>query len=119
MAALCFEKAANLDPVDYKNYEKAGIAHRLLGQNQPAYDWYLKATERYPGCGRLHFQLGRIADGFSPPNRAREHYAEAVRIEDAFRAQFREMYPDREQVVSRLGEGNYALARQRLAELSP
>jgi tetratricopeptide (TPR) repeat protein len=118
-AAACFEKAASLNPVDYKNYEKAGVAHRLLGQNQQAYDWYLRAVQRYPGCGRLHFQLGQIADGFSQPTGARQHYAEAVRIEEAFRAQFREMYPDREQVVSRLGEENYRIARQRLAELSP
>jgi len=118
-AATCFEKAANHNPADYKDYEKAGVVHRLLGQDQQAYDWYRKAVQRYPGCGRLHFQLGQIADELSQSNAAREHYAEAVRIEDAFREQFREMYPDRERVVSRLGKENYRSARQRLAELSP
>ncbi|UCD52190.1 MAG: O-antigen ligase family protein [Phycisphaerales bacterium] len=118
-AVTCFETAADLNPADYKNFEKAGIAHRRLGQNQKAYDWYLQAAERYPGRGRLHFQLGQIADDLSRPIEAREHYAEAVRIEDAFRNQFREMYPDREQVVSRLGEPNYRIAQQRLTELSP
>ena len=88
-----------------------------LGQGPQAYDWFLRAAERYPGCGRLHFQLGQIADGFAQPNGAREHYAETVRIEEAFRAQFREMYPEREDMVSRLGEANYQTARKRLAEL--
>jgi O-Antigen ligase len=117
-AATCFQKATDLDPADYKNYEKAGMVHHLLGQNQQAYDWYLKAAQRYPGCGRLHFQLGQIADRFDGPNEAQQHYAVAVRVEEAFRAQFREMYPERENVVSRLGEANYQLAKRRIEELS-
>jgi len=117
-AAQYFHRAVELNPADYKNYEKAGIAHHRLGQNQEAYDWYLRAAERYPGCGRLHFQLGQIADRIDKPDRAREHYAEAVRIEEAFRAQFRVMYPQRENVVSRLGEANYQLAKRRIEELS-
>ena len=117
-AAQYFHRAVELNPADYKNYEKAGMAHRLLGQSQEAYNWYLKAAERYPGCGRLHFQLGQIADRLGKPDRAREHYTKAVSIEDAFRKQFRVMYPERENVVSRLGEANNQLAGRRIAELS-
>ena len=117
-AAECFAKAVASNPADYKNYEKAGIACRLLGQDQHAYDWYLQAAAHYPGCGRLHFQLGQLADQLARPDQAREHYAEAVRIEEAFRAQSRLMYPDRQDVVSRLGDTDYQIAQQRLVELS-
>ena len=116
-AAACFEKAVDLNPANYKNYEKAAMAYVQLGQDQKAYDWYIRAIERYPGCGRLHFQLGQIAERLGQLHQAREHYAEAVQIEEAFRAQFRQMYPDRENVVSRLGEANYQLARQRIETL--
>jgi hypothetical protein len=114
-AVECFERAVAVNPADYKNHEKAGIALARLGQNQRAYDWYLKAAERYPGCGRLHFHLGRLAERLAEPDVARQHYREAVRIEDAFRDQFRIMYPQRETVVSRLGQENYQLAQQRIA----
>lgn len=117
-AAQYFHRAVELNPADYKNYEKAGMAHNLLGQSQEAYDWYLRAAERYPGCGRLHFQLGQIADRLGKPDRASEHYTEAISIENAFRTQFRVMYPDREKVVSRLGEANYQRAQRRIEELS-
>ena len=116
-AAEYFQRAVALNPVSYKNYEKAGLAYQVLGQDEQAYDWYLKAVQRYPGCGRLHFQLGQLADRLGTPQQAREHYEDAVRIEDAFRAQFHTMYPDRE-VVSRLGAANYRIARERIEVLS-
>jgi len=117
-AAQYFHRAVDLNPADYKNYEKAGMSHSLLGQSQEAYNWYLRAAERYPGCGRLHFQLGLLADRLGKPDQAREHYTEAVSIEDAFRRQFQVMYPDRENVLSRLGEANYQLAKRRVEKLS-
>jgi hypothetical protein len=117
-AATCFENASQTDPADYKNYEKAGMVYRLLGQDQKAYDWYLQAAAHYPGCGRLHFQLGQIADQLGWRDRARKQYAEAIRIEEAFQVQFHLMYPDRQKVVSRLGEADFRIAQQRLAELS-
>ena len=98
--------------------EKAAVAYSLLGQNQEAYDWYLRAAERYPCCGRLHFHLGQLADRLGKPVQALQHYRETVSIEDAFRKQFRQMYPEREQVVSRLGEDKYLFAEQRIRELS-
>jgi tetratricopeptide (TPR) repeat protein len=117
-AATYFRRAIEVNPVDYKNYEKAGIAYGLLGQNQQAYDWYLEAVERYPGCGRLHLRLGELAEQLNAPEKAREHYQRAIEIEDAFRRQFQVMYPERETVVSRLGDDSYERAEERLGALS-
>jgi tetratricopeptide (TPR) repeat protein len=117
-AAEYFRQAVEVNPADYKNYEKAAIAYGLLGESQVAYDWYVKAVERYPGCGRLHLRLGELAERLGKPEEALLHYQQAVAIEDAFRQQFREMYPEREKVVSRLGGDNYQRAKERVGVLS-
>jgi len=114
-----FRQAVVVNPADYKNYEKAAIAYGLLEESQLAYDWYARAVERYPGCGRLHLHLGELAERLNAPEKAREHYQRAIEIEDAFRQQFRVMYPEREKVVSRLGDDNYERAKERLGALSP
>jgi hypothetical protein len=44
-------------------------------------------------------------------------YCRAVEIEDAFQAQFRQMYPQHAP-VSRLGDEDYRLAKERIAALS-
>jgi hypothetical protein len=41
----------------------------------------------------------------------------AVDIEDAYRAQFRIMYPERETPISRLGETDYTDAKAKIQEL--
>lgn len=117
-AADYFRQAVAVNPANYKNYEKAGDAYRLLGQDKEAYDWYLGAAGRYPGCGRLHLRLGELAEKRDAPEKARGHYQRAIEIEDAFRQQFRAMYPEREKVVSRLGDDNYRRAKASLAALS-
>lgn len=116
-AAACFAKATEVDPADYKNYEKAAIAYSLMGADEQAYDWYLKATQRYPGCGRIWFGLAQVADRLGKTDSAVEFYQKAVEIEDAFREQFHVMYPNRP-MVSRLGEAHYQQAKQRIEELS-
>lgn len=116
-AAEYFRQAVEVNPADYKNYEKAGDAYRLLGRSEEAYKWYAGAAERYPGCGRLHYRLGESAERLDAQAEARTHYQRAVTIEDAFRKQFREMYPEREKVVSRLGEDRYQRAKTRIAAL--
>lgn len=117
-AALCFREAIARSPADYKNYEKLAMVYDRLGRRQDAYDWYVKAAELYPGREQIWFELGQLAERLGKPDAALGHYARAVEIEDAYREQFRRMYPEREQVVSRLGEKEYRLAQERIATLN-
>jgi O-antigen ligase len=117
-AARCFQKAVEANPADYKNYEKLANVCDELEQKQKAYEWYLKAAQLYPGCDRLWFALGQTAEKLGKTGEALNHYTKAVAIEDGYRRQFRQMYPTREKVISRLGEKDYLLARKRMEELS-
>jgi hypothetical protein len=118
-AAECFERATRVNVRDYKNYEKAGLALSLLGRDSQAYDWYAKAADLYPGNERLQFRLAQVADRMGKREAALAHYRKAVEIEDAFRGQFRQMYPKWKKPVSRLGESDYQLAKKRIKEWSP
>jgi tetratricopeptide (TPR) repeat protein len=117
-AARYFRKAVEANPADYKNYEKLAQVYERSGDKQRAYDWYLKAARLYPGCDRLWFALGQTTDRLGRTDAALDHYRRAVEIEDGYRRQFRQMYPDRQEVVSRLGEKDYQLAKKRVQELS-
>jgi len=116
-AEECFLNAIGRSEADFKNYEKLSSVHNLLGQRQKAYDWGLEAAKRYPGLGRLQFELAKIAEQMGETNLAMKHYTEAVKLEDRFRRQFQHMYPGR-QIFSRLGEEKYQLAKQRIDSLS-
>lgn len=116
-AAESFRTAVERDPADGKNYERAGDVARVMGRHEQAYAWYLKAAERYPGSGRLQLRLAQTAEQLGDDDAARRYYRQAIEIEDAFRRQFRQMYPERTEVVSRLGQDDYELARQRIEEL--
>lgn len=116
-AAQCFFEAVQRDSADFKNYEKLSQVYNLMGDNQKAYDWGLAAAKRYPGIGRLQFNLAEIAEKMGKTSVAIEHYKEAVNIEDKYRSQFRKMYPGRD-VVSRLGEEKYERAKERIDFLS-
>jgi tetratricopeptide (TPR) repeat protein len=118
-AAQCLKRAVEISPADYKDYEKLGMVYAALGQYQQAWDWYTQAIERYPGCGRLWFRRAQAAEQIGRPDTALADYQRAVQIEDDYRRQFRQMYPERDRIVSRLGEDNYTLAKERIAELSP
>lgn len=117
-AGACLREAIARAPAAYKDYEKLAIVASQSGRFQEAYEWYLKAIERYPGCERLWFEMGRLAERLGKPQDARTHYARAVDIENAYREQFRRMYPSRSQVVSRLGEKEYRFAQERIAQLA-
>jgi O-antigen ligase len=117
-AARCFQKAIDLSPADYKSYEKLAITYGWMGEKQKTYNWYRRAADLYPGCDRLWFELARAADGLGKTAEALDAYRKAVAIEDAYRRQFRQMYPNREKIVSRLGEAEYQLAQKRIRELS-
>lgn len=116
-AARYFREAVARSSADYKNYEKLAIVYNRLGKRQEAYDWYLKAARLYPGSERLWFELGRLAEQMGRPHVALGHYRKAVEIEDGYRQQFRTMYPDREPVVSRLGEEEYRFAQERIGAM--
>jgi O-antigen ligase len=117
-AARCFGEAAQRNPADYKNYEKLAAVYGRLGQARKAYDAYLRAAAFYPGCERIWFELAQTAEQIGKPGLALCHYTKAVEIEDSYRRQFRQMYPDREKVVSRLGDNEYQHAKRRIEELS-
>jgi len=110
-------KRQSRNNADFKNYEKLSQVYNLLGDNQKAYDWGIEAAKRYPGIGRLQFNLAEIAESMGKTSLAVEHYKEAVFIEEKYRDQFRQMYPDRK-MVSRLGEEKYIRAKQKTDSLS-
>ncbi len=117
-AAKCFNKAIARNPANYKNYESLAVVYGRLGQPQKAYDWYLRAAGLYPGRERLWFELAETAEKLGRPGLALCHYAKAVEIENSYREQFRQMYPEREKIVSRLGDKEYQYAQKRIEELS-
>jgi len=82
-----------------------------------AFDSANRAVELYPGAGRLRIELAEIVEKLSKTDFAIQQYQKAIEIEDAYRRQFRIMYPDRE-VFSRLGEEKYNNAKQRIEQLS-
>ena len=81
-----------------------------------AFDSASRAVELYPGVGRLRIELAKIAEKLGKTDFALQQYKKAVEIEDAYRHQFRIMYPDRE-IFSRLGEEKYNSAKQRIEQL--
>jgi len=117
-ALRCFHRAVETCPAEYKNYEKLGIVYSRLERWQDACDWYLRAVERYPGCGRLWYRLAEATEKVGDKQAAAAQYARAIEIEDSYRRQFRQMYPERETVVSRLGQEEYRNAKRRLNELA-
>ncbi len=124
----CLQAAIERNDAAFKNFERLMDVYGLLVEVSPhrekavwldkAFDAGLLAIERYPGCGRLHFKLAQIADQSGKADVAIEHYKKAKEIEDKYRNQFRQMYPERKEVVSRLGDEKYRSAVQRIKLLS-
>ena len=117
-AVRCFRKAIDTSPADYKSYERLAQAYSAMKQWQQACEWYGRAAELYPGCERLWFKLAQAAEQLGRTDAALAGYAKAVDIEESYQQQFRRMYPDREKVISRLGDEDLAIAKKRIAELS-
>jgi O-antigen ligase len=119
--------AVQRSPADFRNYERLMDTYIALSQNRQesveeqfvrkAFDIGSAAVARYPGSGRLHFKLAGIAEQLGKNDTAIENYRMAVEIEDAYRRQFKTMYPGRE-IFSRLGRQRYGYAKERLAILS-
>ena len=117
-AQECFLRAIDRDKASFKNYEKLSAVCDLLGETQNAYKWCIEAVKRYPGSGRLRFKLAEIAEKLGKNDVAIEEYGKAIEIEEKYRAQFRLIYPERKEIISRLGEDKYQSAKQRVELLS-
>jgi len=127
-AEKCFKAAVERNHAAFKNFERLTEVYSSLADistEQEKTDWLnkalesaLAALERYPGCGRLHFNLAQVAEKLGKTDIAIRQYEQAVEIEDEYRAQFRQMYPEREKIVSRLGQEKYDFAIRRAKELS-
>ena len=70
-----------------------------------------------PGSDRMHYTLGMVAEELQQPQQALAHFQKAVEIEEAYRSQFKIMYPDRKPVVSRIGHTAYTTATAKIEEL--
>ncbi len=120
-------RAIQRNKAGHKNYRKLAEIYELQAETaasqsdrmealQRTFDALTEAVERYPGSDRIHLKLARLAELLNRDDTAMAHYKTVVQIEDSYRDQFRVMYPGRK-LFSRLGEKNYQLAKQRLAEL--
>jgi len=127
-AETSLHNAIGRNDASFKNFERLTDAYHQLAETstqQEKADWLNKAykaasqaVERYPGCGRLHFKQAQIADQMGNAEIAIKQYTKAIEIEDEYRAQFRQMYPEREDIVSRLDKNKYLYAKERVEELS-
>lgn len=118
--------AAKRDPADYRPYEKLTDVYEKLAQNSTGIEkeYYFDKTfvaaritvEKYPNLGRTRFNLALAAEQIGQKNVAIENYKLSIQIEDAYREQFKTMYPGRE-LFSRLGREKYEFAKQRIATL--
>jgi len=124
----CLRAAIERDNAAFKNHERLTNVYESLAEistQQEKTGWLNKAldraslaVERYPGCGRLQFKVAEIAEKLGKIDIAIEQYEKTIDIEDKYRAQFQEMYPEREKIVSRLGEEKYRNAKQRIKHLT-
>ena len=126
-AEKCFLGAIDRNPAAFKNFERLTDVYMLLAETAPKQDsaaWLNKAfgaasqaVERYPGCARLRVEMARIAEQLGKTDVAVEQYKKAVDVEDSYCRQFKAIYPEREDVVSRLGDDKYLFAKERLKAL--
>jgi hypothetical protein len=118
--------AIRRSPADFKAWRLRGQIN-VIGAEQTegpakqaalekALDDFQHAVARYPGSGKLHYRLAAVAEQLGRDAVARCHYRTAVDIEDAYRAQFRVMYPGRD-IISRLGDDAYQEAKAKIEAL--
>lgn len=123
----CYLGAAERNKADFKNYENLSMVYNLLADGvsgeekkdrlDKAFASSERAVELYPGLGRLRLASAKLAEQSGKLEYAGEQYQKAIEIEDAYREQFRIMYPGRE-IFSRLGEDNYNFAIKQIEKLS-
>jgi O-antigen ligase len=127
-AQKLLQAASQRNKADYKNFERLAQVYNQLADDSgkqekadllnKAFAAQSQAIERYPGCERLHFSLAQLAEKLGRPTIAREHYSRAVEIEQQYRSQFRLIYPEVKEVISRLGQDEYQIATERIKTLS-
>jgi O-antigen ligase/Tfp pilus assembly protein PilF len=127
-AVKSLQAAIGRNSAAFKDFERLSDAYRALADvaaEQEKAGWLNKAfeaagqaVERYSGCERLHFKLAQIAEQRGNNDTALEHYKKAIEIEEQYRSQFRLMYPERQEIVSRMGEEVYQFAVERVKDLS-
>jgi len=114
-----FSKAIERDKANYKNYELLSQTYELMpDKTDEALENVKLAVERYPSNGMLRIKLAKLAEKLGHKETAIENYNKAVGTEDAFREQFKRMYPETK-VFSRLSEDNYEMAKRKLKKLRP
>ena len=116
--------AATRSPADFKPWRLLGEIEILLAEQaegeqkqkhlQMAFDNIQQAVNRYPGSGKLHYNLATVAEQLNRLGIALTHYRTAVEIEDAYRVQFQIMYPERKTIISRLGNTAYTHAKSKI-----
>lgn len=119
--------AAMRNPAGFKPWRLLAELEILLSEQtegeekkdhlKTAFDYLQNAIARYPGSGRLHYDLARIAGQLNRNDAALCHYTMAVEIEDAYRDQFKVMYPESQTIVSRLGQARYLQAKTKIETL--
>jgi hypothetical protein len=123
-AEKAFLRALNRNPDDYRLMETLGDLYTLCAEleasAEPAkqllersYHWTLQAWQQYPGSDRLTYKLGTLSEQLNRTEEAVGWYSLAVKIEDEYRKQFQQMYPDYP-IFSRLGESRYQYAQKRI-----
>jgi len=126
-AEKCFLGAIDRNPAAFKNFERLTDVYMLLAETSPpqdsttwaqkGYDTALQAVELYPGCARLRVETARIAEQLGKTDVAIEQYKKAIDIEDSYARQFKAIYPQKQEAVSRLGNDKYLYAKERLKAL--
>lgn len=126
-AEKCFLGAIDRNPAAFKNFERLTDVYMLLAETSPpqdsttwaqkGYDTALQAVELYPGCARLRVETARIAEQLGKTDVAIEQYKKAIDIEDSYARQFKAIYPQKQEAISRLGNDKYLYAKERLKAL--
>jgi hypothetical protein len=126
-AAKYFDLAIARNNAGFKNHKNLGQTYKKLAEVseqdkkqqwfEKAYDATTHAVKLYPGSAELRIELAKIAEKLDLRADALECYKKAIDIEDAYRRQFKIMYPGRDE-VSRLSSREYSFAKKRAKELS-
>ncbi len=120
-AEKAFIRALKRNPDDYRLMEALGDLFIARAETEESdalrqeflkagFCWLQKAWSHFPGCDRLAYKLGMLAEQMNQIEEAVRWYSLAVEIEEAYRKQFEQMYPNYP-MFSRLGEKRYQYAR--------